>query len=62
MGVLQYSIELDNTARSYFPGQNVTGKVLIVLEKSKNCQGKPILLKSHSCVLDKYAARKSTNT
>ncbi|CAG7831707.1 unnamed protein product [Allacma fusca] len=39
MGLDQFTIEFDNPTKSYFPGQNVTGKVVVVCSSSKNVQG-----------------------
>jgi hypothetical protein len=35
----EFLIEFDNPTRSYFPGQNVTGRVIVGTQSEKKTQG-----------------------
>ncbi|CAL8089675.1 unnamed protein product [Orchesella dallaii] len=39
MAPTRFSIVLDNPVGAYFPGQTITGKVILVLDQEKNSQG-----------------------
>lgn len=39
MGLEEFFIEFDNPNRSFFPGQNVTGRVIVNTPTEKGTQG-----------------------